>query len=146
MIRRTKKVVRKQEEITGKRDVKARRNINNVLLLSGGGRSKNGITFPMQNPSKEACAINRKALKTIERLAKEKIKTYNDYVKMYQQDKCNTRRGKECSKIKQNIKYHQKKANKLLFAANNAVKAYNKDLKKYPQYCPGKKESFYNLQ
>ena len=82
MIRRTKKVVRKQEEITGKRDVKARRNINNVLLLSGGGRSKNGITFPMQNPSKEACAINRKALKTIERLAKEKIKTYNDYVKM----------------------------------------------------------------
>lgn len=144
MIQSVKRIVRKQEKKTGRRNFKARRKINQ-MILSGGGRNENSVSFPMQKPSKEACKRNRSALNTIERLANEKVRTYNNYMKMYKKHNCAAAGGKQCSDIKRNLKYHRAKADKLLFAANNAVKAYNQDLKKYPGYCSGKKEKTYRL-
>ncbi len=144
MIRRAKRTVRKQEQKSGRRNFDARRRVNQ-MILSGGCRNKNSITFPMQKPSKYACRQNRSALQTIEKLAKEKVQTYNNYAKMYKKHNCTAIKGKQCSEIRRNLKYHRAKADKLLFAANNAVKSYNEDLKKYPRYCSGKKEKTYRL-
>jgi len=115
------------------------------MVLSGGGGKGNGVTFPMRKPSKEACSRNRTALKTINNLATEKVGTYNAYQQQYVKNKCKTVKSKHCSEIKRNMKYHRGKAHKLLFAANNAVTSYNKDLKKFPQYCKGDPEKMYAI-